>query len=312
MTIGIVVNESKDNEFLVLKRLIQSIQNSGAHVIITVRHDHPTAFICPEELKAFFYQEEEALESCDVLICLGGDGTLIKYAKKVTAAKIPLLGINLGTLGYLTEIETNEIDTLIRRITTHAYHIENRMMLSVRKSINGVMLSDVGGEGSDSLVLNELAVNRGATAQVIELAVYLNDTLIDVYSCDGILITTPTGSTAYSLSAGGPVIDPELSVIAIVPISPHMSFSKPIVTSPDKTIKIKLTNQNKSEAFISMDGVYAGTLEHNETLHIGRASSETKMLRFQSDNFYVTLKNKLNNRGDQLRREEIKTTGNDT
>jgi NAD+ kinase len=366
LTIGLILNESKDAGLAVLRGLVSAVRSHGGEPVLTVSDEFASQFRCPADLAGIFARESSARSGCDALISVGGDGTLIKAAKEAARLGLPILGVNLGSLGYLTEVEASEIDVIVDRIFSGDYHIEERMMLAVSAAQcepgqncgeggegGGCAPGEDGMPGADGAadadgesgrrsessenrrrsessgsrpsgirraarprgvapagpaahVLNEVTINRGAVPHLIKLKLYVNGTLLDVYPCDGVLVSTPTGSTGYALSAGGPVIDPALNLICVVPICAHMIFSKPVLIAPDKAIKIVYARASGSSmpASLSMDGHGAPDLAPGGALLISRSPYVTKMLRFSSDNFYLTLKSKLHRRGEELYREE--------
>jgi NAD+ kinase len=271
---------------------------------------------------------------------VGGDGTLIKAARGAVSLGAPILGVNLGALGYLTEVEASEIDTIIGRIFSGDYCVEERMLLSASVVRGGAeamgMARGRGGTpaggaapvasatsvasaasavaavaaaaagGAQYLALNEIAVSRGGASRIVKLRLYVDGTLLDVYPGDGLLVATPTGSTAYALSAGGPVIDPALSLFCVVPICAHAIFSRPVLVAPDKTVLIAPVPApgQPAPAALSIDGRDAPAMEAGDALAVSRSPQSLKMLRFSSDNFYLTLKNKLYRRGEELYSEK--------
>jgi NAD+ kinase len=289
VTIGVIVNETKDIGLTTARKLVGAIRAHGGAPLLSTGLERVPGFVCPPDLRDVFTEDRALLTRCGALICIGGDGTLIKAAREAKSPSgAPFLGVNLGTLGYLTEVEISEIDMILDRVFNREYRIEERMMLSVTRAR--------GGRKShpEEIVLNELAIGRGGAPHVIKLKLFLNDTFLDIFPGDGILVSTPTGSTAYSLSAGGPVIDPELDAISIVPICPHVIFSRPILVAPDKEIRIvPVAAGGTFSASVSVDGYTAPELCEDEVLTVRRSRYVTKMLRFNADNFYVVLKNKL-------------------
>jgi len=263
MTIGIIVNDKKDIGLATAEKLAEAIFGLGGKAILTTG----------------------AETGIDFLICIGGDGTLIRAARDLRFNETPILGVNVGTLGYLTEVEISQIDVIVRRIFDGDYRIEERMMLSICRG---------DGLGCDETALNELAIVRGESPHVVKLKIYLNGAPLDVYPGDGILVSTPTGSTAYSLSAGGPIIDPSLYAISIVPICPHVIFSRPVVVAPDKEITIApVTSGSGFMATVSIDGFRGRDLLEGETIKVRKSERTVKMLRFYEDSFYTVLKRKL-------------------
>ena len=311
MKIGIIVNETRDRGLAVARNLAGLVFARGGNAVLTVGAE-PEAFACPHDLRGIFSADRSALVGCDVLISLGGDGTLIKSARETFFSGAPILGVNLGSLGYLTEVEASQIEKILDRVFNRDYKVEEHMMLSVsrRKRIGagggagGGVAGDAGGgmaggetAGGCEIALNDLIIHRGNMSRVVRLEVYINGSLIDIYTGDGLLISTPTGSTAYSLSAGGPIVDPELDAITLVPICPHVIFSRPVVIAPDKEVAIVPICAQGSPgilgAAVSIDGFRMADLHEGEVITVRRSGHVIRMLRFNTDNFYAVLKNKL-------------------
>ena len=306
-TIGIVVNEAKDTRLTVLRKMLASLHKVGIDAVFTIGADTSVGFSCPKDLAEQYADSVDALSVCDKLICIGGDGTLIKLAKRMIPTQTPILGINLGTLGYLTEAEISDTDLIAERIKNHKYTIEERMMLSVRRTREGEC-----SDTDEEIALNEVVISRGDLAHIVGLKAYLNDTLLDVYPGDGLIVATPTGSTAYALSAGSAILEPEMQAIALLPICPHMIFSRQVIVGSGNTIHILAAASQNSSVPVSVDGIAAAPLKKNEALHIGKSKYITRMICFNSDKFYSMLKSKLYNRGEMLYREEIGAAGNNT
>ena len=344
MTIGVYVNEQKDAGLTVANKIAGAILARGGTAVIATSTP-VSACGTPCAVIETPVCASDAFGGCDIIICIGGDGTLIKAARETLACGAALLGVNMGSLGYLTEVETSQIDAILDRIFAKVYRVEERMMLKITKTraapANGRSHTDAqtlvdeqshvdgwshadaqtlvdgqsyadgqaysdelarrdSGAAADSdpchveTVLNELYIGRGDSPHVVRLKLYVNGSFYDVYSGDGILISTPTGSTAYALSAGGPIIDPELSVISIVPVCPHVIFSRPLLVSPDKIITIEpVCVDGAFKASISVDGYNIPDFREGEIIQVQKAEYLTKILRFNAENFYVVLKNKL-------------------
>ena len=316
MTIGVIVNEDKDTGLAVAKRLVDEIFSRGGKSFIATGIELDVSGSRRNDQRDLQAKNRAAFNDCDIFICIGGDGTLIKAARETLRYRTPVLGVNLGSFGYLTEVETTQIDMMLDRIFNNDYRVEERMMLSIARESGAAAYT--GESRKDCALvdtaLNELAVGRGDTPRVVRLKIYINDVFLDNFSGDGILISTPTGSTAYSLSAGGPVIDPELSVISIVPVCSHAIFSRPVLVAPDKTITIVPVNADGAfQASVSVDGFIRPALGGDEIIKVRRAEHVTKMLRFDPDNFYAVLKNKLfdtsNKRGFDAEHREISVYG---
>jgi NAD+ kinase len=228
-------------------------------------------------------------QSPDLVIVLGGDGTFLQAARTFARHQVPLVGVNTGTLGFLTRIELDRVDWYLERLIYGEFGIEHRLML-------GLTLQP--GNHLQELALNDVVIKNANPSQMASLRFYINNTLVAVYDADGMIVSTPTGSTAYSLSAGGPVISPEVEALCITPICPHSLSAKPIVLPADKTLTIEAAPKNferDCRVIFSVDGQEAGVLGEGDRLTINRSPVALKLVTFQveEDNFYLLLKKKL-------------------
>lgn len=232
-------------------------------------------------------------ENFDCIIALGGDGTILKVSRDLRHLNIPIVGVNLGTLGFLTEIEPEQIYPVLDRLLTDDYELEERMNIcgTVHKEgANGFLHQDVA--------LNDIVVSRAGFSRVIGLKVYVNGNVMDIYEADGVIVSTPTGSTGYNLSAGGPIVSPKTSLMIITPISPHSLTSKSIVLSSEDEIVIevlKMRKAQKEEAIISFDGQPGIQLSAGDRVVIRKADVATKMLKLFDVSFYEVLREKITN-----------------
>ena len=224
--------------------------------------------------------------TADVLIVLGGDGSMIEAAHRTKGAGIPLIGINFGNVGYLTELEFDEAEALAS-LAKGEYSTEERMMLDA-----GVVSSD-GTETASFTVLNDIVLTNGPAARLISFDIYCGETLMESCRADGAVIATPTGSTAYSLSAGGPVIDPKLSAVCVTPICPHTLGSRPVVLGADSEIRIERISPNGSTVYINADGRDVEKLEAGSSVRIRRSGSSVSLIRLRPHSFIGSLNSKL-------------------
>lgn len=235
----------------------------------------------------------EKEEAFDCIIALGGDGTILKVSRDLRDMNIPIVGVNLGTLGFLTEIEPDQIYPVIDRLLTDDYEMEERM------NICGAVFKE--GSGSplhEDVALNDIVVSRAGFSRVIGLKVYVNGRVMDIYEADGVIVSTPTGSTGYNLSAGGPIVSPKTDLMIVTPISPHSLTSKSIVLSSEDEIVIevlKMRKAQKEEAIVSFDGQPGTQLSAGDRIVIGKAGSTTKMMKLFDVSFYEVLREKITN-----------------
>lgn len=235
----------------------------------------------------------EKEEVFDCIIALGGDGTILKVSRDLRDMNIPIVGVNLGTLGFLTEIEPDQIFPVIDRLLTDDYEMEERM------NIRGAIFKEGAGTVPyKDIALNDIVVTRAGFSRVIGLKVYVNGKVMDIYEADGVIISTPTGSTGYNLSAGGPIVSPKTDLIIVTPISPHSLTSKSIVLSSGDEIMIevlKMRKAQKEEAIVSFDGQPGTQLSAGDRIVIGKADSVTRMIRLFDVSFYEVLREKITN-----------------
>ncbi len=283
----IITNREKDTDFLVTKRIVAYIEKAGkAATLSSVSSvkDEGDVVIVPEAI--------------DCAIVLGGDGTIIQTANDLMTHDIPILGVNLGTLGFLAEIEEQNALEALERLFRDDYRIENRIMMM------GDVLCD-NGQGlqvkEPGYALNDVVITRKGFSRIINLGIYVNDELVDNFLGDGVIISTPTGSTAYNLSAGGPIIMPQASVMVITPICPHSLSPRSVVVSAEDTIKVVVGKSKKTqeaEAIANFDGKQVIDLGTDDSVVIKKAKYNTKLIKLNRTGIYEILRSKLGNNGD--------------
>lgn len=231
-------------------------------------------------------QRIESPQDLDALLTLGGDGTLLRGARMLEGNEVPILGVNMGRLGFLTCCPADQLETSLMRFARGDYTVESRMML--RAAIIGA-----GRRERESwLALNDVTIHKGGFARVIAFRIAVDDELIASYAADGIVIATPTGSTAYSLSAGGPVIVPTLETIIVTPVSPHTLAIRPVVVSATSRVSVQAEGA-PAELMITVDGQEGTNVTAGETLSVSRAEKATRIVRFPGSSFFTTLRQKL-------------------
>ncbi len=216
----------------------------------------------------------------DLVISLGGDGTMLRAAQSAHAADAPLLGVNLGMLGYLNEVDAPRARDSLERIFEGDYHLEERMMLACQA-------------GEQSFVgLNEVLVERPSRQRLVRLNVRIGGEELALFPADGIIVATPTGSTAYALSAGGPIVSPNTQCLVVVPVNPHMIFSRPLVLSPDEVVEIQV-DEHSSGAILTLDGGIGRDLEARATVLAQRHPRPLRLVRLTGPGFLERLRAKL-------------------
>ncbi len=226
-------------------------------------------------------------EGLDLLLVLGGDGTFLHAARLVAGKDIPILGINLGGLGFLTEVPPKRIDDILPLLLEKKLRCEKRMSFSVSVERDG------GGVEGGFYVLNDAVITKGTLARIILLKVEVNGELLTNYRADGLIVSTPTGSTAYSLSAGGPIVHPSLDSITVTPICPHTLTNRPIVLPPESEIHVTLLSPDE-EVMLTLDGQVGFPLGLNDKVRIKRSERPTVILRSPFDTYFNILRTKLN------------------
>lgn len=234
--------------------------------------------------------EEGVLLETDIAIVLGGDGTILRASNLLCNYNIPIVGVNLGTLGFLAEVEPINIYQVIDRLFKDDYIIEDRM------HIEGCVYRD-GQPIYEGNSLNDIVITRAGYSRIVGFKVWVNDVLLNTYEADGVIVSTPTGSTGYNLSAGGPIVSPDTNLIIVTPVSPHSLTSKSIVFSSKDEISIEIVEKRKTqnqEEYITFDGRQGIPLYSKDIINIKKSIKTTKLIKMYNVNFYEVLKNKMN------------------
>ncbi len=276
-------NPYRDKNFKYAIQAQQILRSSGVETRLCLPFGVDRSFELPQELT--FHNLNEELRTADLLICFGGDGTILHSSKAATYHGIPVLGVNIGTMGFMAELEAGELE-LLRRLASGDYQIERRMMLSVEVFHEGQPIY------SDT-ALNDVALTKGAVARVIQLEVLCDGVRAYSFSGDGVLVCTPTGSTAYSMSAGGPIVEPAAHNIIVTPICAHTASARPFVTARDREITVRVGKTGRKNAFLSADGGRAVRISLGDTIRIRRARQETRLVRLKKTSFFEIINNKL-------------------
>jgi NAD+ kinase len=229
----------------------------------------------------------EVCSALELLVTLGGDGTLLRGARMVAADGVPVLGINLGHLGFLTSAPREEIEGALERWRAGEFEIDERMALAVHAE-NG----DGSAPGKVHLALNDAVLHKGGAARVIRLSMRAQRDVVGSYSADGIILATPTGSTAYSLSAGGPIVSPTVDCIIATPICPHTLGVRPLILPADETITIEVLSPTE-ELILTIDGQEHERLVPGQKVVARRAEQPVRLVRFPGQTFFQTLRRKL-------------------
>jgi len=228
---------------------------------------------------------DDILDQAELVIVLGGDGTLISVARMVGERSLPIFGVNLGSLGFLTEITLDELYSALESCLKGDYNISERTMLSVTVERDGNLISE-------NRVLNDVVINKGALARIIDLETTVNDDYLTTFRGDGLIISTPTGSTGYSLSANGPILHPELDCFVISPICPHTLTNRPLVVRGDASITVALKCINE-DVCLTLDGQVGMKLECGDVIRIAGSNLRTRLIVSSSRDYFEILRTKL-------------------
>jgi NAD+ kinase len=225
-------------------------------------------------------------ELAELVVVLGGDGTLISAARLIGGRNIPILGVNLGSLGFLTEITVDELYPLLTDCLKGDFKVSDRMMLDCSVERGGV-------EIACHQVLNDVVINKGALARIVDLDTRVDGHHLTTFKADGLIISTPTGSTGYSLSAGGPIIHPSLNCLAITPICPHTLTNRPIVVADESLISIMVSSRDDEDVYLTLDGQVGVELKSGDLIHVRRAQYSSHLVMSKKRNFFEVLRTKL-------------------
>lgn len=275
----VITNVNKDKQLKVTERIKSYLESKNA-----------TCQIFSDNLSLENHEKDLVIpKETECILVLGGDGTMLQAARENLRADIPMIGINMGTKGYLTEIEVGSLEEALESLLKDEYHIESRMMLS------GIIHKG-GSENKPMCALNEISITRKGSLAVIHYNVYVNGQLLKVYSGDGIMVSTPTGSTGYNLSAGGPIASPQAELMLLTPICPHTFNSRTVILSPQDVVEIEIAHGRdgqKQEVEVNFDGNYKEILYSNDKVVIHKAWETTKIVKLSGESFLEVLHNKM-------------------
>ena len=276
-------NPYRDKNFKFANQAEKILRDAGLETRICLAFDVDKSFELPEDVALHDLSKE--LRDADLLICFGGDGTILHASKAATYAKVPILGVNIGTMGFMAELESSELDALAR-LAGDDYTIEERMMLHVRAEHEGKVVLEEDA-------LNDAVITKGAVARIVQMAVSCDGVEIMNFGGDGVIVSTPTGSTAYSMSAGGPIVEPATKNIILTPICAHDMRTKAIVTSPQRRITVEIGRIGRKSAFLSVDGGRALRLSTGDRITVTRSQHTTRLVRLTRREFFDVVKNKF-------------------
>jgi len=276
--VGLIVHTDKPDALRFTREAVEWLQERGLQV--NIEPDIARALGMPE------YQcDEAALCESDLLLAVGGDGTILRASRLAAPREIPILGVHLGRFGFIAQIKPQDLHTAIARVQAGDFTIEKRLMVRAVAYRNGEPICD-------ALALNDVVVTKGAVARMITLQTFVNDTFLATYSADGLVVATPTGSTAYSLSAGGAIVDPACEVLLLTPICAHTLSARPLILPAEKQVKVVVTADD-GDFHLQADGGETVRLRSGDAVHVFRAQERTHLIVFDPDEFYTKLRDRL-------------------
>lgn len=288
MKIILCPNPFRDKGLKAAKSAGQLLTDAGAEVVTCFPFPVDKSVLSDLDRSIRIRELRAELPGASILVCFGGDGTILHAAKDASSFNVPILGVNLGSVGFMAELEQGEMDKL-KRLVTGEYTLENRMLLDVRVIREGRTLFR-------SVALNDAVVTKGAVARIIDLQVFGDKILISNIYGDGVIMATPTGSTAYSLSAGGPIVEPTAENIIMTPISAHTLQSKAMVLDKNRRIEVMVPKSSRKTAYLSVDGGKAFKLISGDTVEISRSRRSLGLVKLSGKSFYEIMSHKLERR----------------
>lgn len=273
----IYTNHHKDTDGRTTRRIAEYLSLKGQKVTL----------ITDEEGCRF--KEEEIPQDAYCMLVLGGDGTVLQAARDNKSARVPLIGVDMGTLGYLTEIEPATVENALDKLIAGDFHVESRMMLRGQVYRDGEMILE-------DQALNDIVISRCGSLKIVKLKVYVNGQFLCEYSADGVIVTTPTGSTGYNLSAGGPIVEPKAQLLLLTPICPHTLSARSIILSADDVVEIEIPegkDGQKQEIGANFDGTGMVSIYAGDRIRIIKSEKTTEIIQINKVSFLEVLHKKL-------------------
>ncbi len=285
MTVVLSPNPYRDRGLKVALSAQKILRQSGVETVMCLPFtlEEGSRVELPANMK--LHSLKKSLAKADMLVCFGGDGTILHAAKDANVYGVPMLGVNLGSVGFMAELEMGELSQLAK-IAQGKYALEARMMLDVQVVREGkVVFRDIA--------LNDAVITKGAVARVLDLSVFGDKVLISHLSGDGVILSTPTGSTAYAMSAGGPIVEPTAENIIFTPICAHALHAKAVVLGPERLVSVRLPQDSRRSAYLSADGGRAFKLGVGDQVEIRKSQRQTRLVKLTGRSFYDILNQKL-------------------
>lgn len=279
MKVGIIANPHKDGAAQTILSLIEVLGNHG----IATELENDSARIINEESP---FDATELAKRCDVIAVLGGDGTMLNAAHRIGGTDTPMAGINIGTLGFLTSCTDDELHLFAESLVEKSYKIVPRILLETR-------ITHADGSSEQDFAVNEITLSRGQTGRLISIDAFIDGSLLNHYHADGLIVATPTGSTAYSLAAGGPLISPIAKAFVITPICPHSLTNRSLVLADSSEVELAIAENSECPAFYSIDGRDVTELPCDSKISVRKANHSLHLMRLKDRSHFATLRKKL-------------------
>ncbi|WP_449408561.1 NAD kinase [Microbacterium maritypicum] len=275
----VVAHARRDDTVAAARRVIDALRDAGARPVLAPDESLDLSAVDPSFADVDVLGETVQQDDLELAIVLGGDGTILRAAELVRGCSAPVLGINMGHVGFLAEIDRDDMDDAVRRVIARDYEVEERLALSVRvKDAEGAVVYE-------TFALNEATVEKASRERMIEVVLEIDGLPLSSFGCDGMVVSTPTGSTAYNFSAGGPVIWPSVEAIAVIPLSAHALFAKPLVVSPDAAVAIEMLESASGSGILWCDGRRSHDLPPGARVVVRRSSRPVRLARLHPAEF---------------------------
>lgn len=276
-------NPYRDKNFQTVRNAVEVLKNAGLNPRVCLPFDIDRSYELPRDIR--FHRLDRELGNAEMVICFGGDGTILHMAKAATKRGIPIMGVNIGTMGFMAELESSELDKLAL-LAEGKFTLDSRMMLDVTiQRDRDIIFHDI--------CLNDVVITKGAVARIVHLQVQCDGVRAMETGGDGVIISTPTGSTAYNFSAGGPIVEPDAKNIIITPICPHEVGSRCIVASDKRTVTVEMVQNARRNAYLSVDGGRSVRLNMGDVTTVKKSNLETKLIRLKDCSFYDVVRVKF-------------------
>jgi NAD+ kinase len=280
-TIGVIARPDLVEAGPALHKLVEWLRTRKVEALLETQ----TAVLAKTRTRVARGDTAAVVAKADALVVLGGDGTLLRVSHLLARLNVPVLGVNFGSLGFLTEIALDELYPALRGVIEGEYEYDERRMLHAETTRDGRV------EKAD--VLNDVVITKAALSRIIELDVFVDGLFVSAFRADGLIVSSPTGSTAYNLAAGGPILHPTLPAIAITPICPHMLTNRPLVVGDKSTIEVRLRPARDVEVHVTFDGQLGFALSGTDSVTVTRSPRSLRLVRAPARDFFAVLRTKL-------------------